>query len=327
MTDDLPICPRCGDEFEPSYKGQECCGRTCANKYRSSGSSKVTLECEHCGGDYEHRADRADRSSYCSEKCTRFGKRNGMMKLCLECGGWFYVPMSLRDQKCCDNDCKGSYMEVGRDYCKRCGKQLSLNHETGYCRECFHEAHWEDKGGRPECRNCGRTIKGNRHGVSHRSFCKWGCYTEWQTGRPRPEMRDREIRECDQCGGPYEVIPSSDQQYCGHTCSMIAVPRLPTDSYECDDGHIVRSQGERKIDNWLHENDIPHEYEPPVADRFCADWKVGDTYIEFWGMVGIDEYEERMETKKATYDEEGLELVEVYPWDLDDLGSALSDMA
>lgn len=91
------------------------------------------------------------------------------------------------------------------------------------------------------------------------------------------------------------------------------------ESLRCSDGDRVRSTYERRVDNWLYENGIPHAYDQqlPGANYRC-DFKVGDTYIEIWGIVGYGPYEDRMEQEKVPYYEENrLARIDLFPEDFD----------
>lgn len=86
--------------------------------------------------------------------------------------------------------------------------------------------------------------------------------------------------------------------------------------YSCRDGHEVRSVYEQRIDNWLFEHEIPHEYEPPLPfDRRCrADFRIGDAYIEIWGVSNRNaRYKASRARKTALYHEHGIHLVELAP--------------
>lgn len=101
-----------------------------------------------------------------------------------------------------------------------------------------------------------------------------------------------------------------------------APPAAPASRIVCADGHKVRSREERVIDDWLHANGIPHQCEPKLAGM-RPDWRVGDTYLEYWGLAGQQGYEARREEKLRLYRERGLRLVELFPEDLADLGTKL----
>lgn len=91
---------------------------------------------------------------------------------------------------------------------------------------------------------------------------------------------------------------------------------------KCRDGHKARSEAERVIDDWLHEQGILHEREPRLVGMH-PDWRVGNVYVEYWGLAGNQGYDARREEKRAMYAERGLRLVELTPDDLDDLDARL----
>src|SRR6266567_1161901 len=73
-------------------------------------------------------------------------------------------------------------------------------------------------------------------------------------------------------------------------CKKFGIPIRPDGfnggiRFTCDDGHLVRSTYEQKVDNWLHEHGIAHEYEPilPFDRRYHAD---------FLAMAGISRFGE-----------------------------------
>jgi len=71
------------------------------------------------------------------------------------------------------------------------------------------------------------------------------------------------------------------------------------------DGHVCNSLIEKTIDDWLFDKSIPHEKEPRypkiVTDYLSAnvraDWKIGDTYVEFFGLQAKDTYAEKTTAK------------------------------
>ena len=91
-------------------------------------------------------------------------------------------------------------------------------------------------------------------------------------------------------------------------------PETPS-SFKCLDGHIVRSKGELIIDNFLHNNDIQHEYEKTIKIRgnsIKCDWYLPelDIYIEYWGYFG-KEYMKRKEEKIKLYKQGKLTLLSI----------------
>lgn len=88
-----------------------------------------------------------------------------------------------------------------------------------------------------------------------------------------------------------------------------------------DDGHIVKSEGERIIDDILYHNGYVHAYEKDVteigSDLRCikSDFFVPfsgnkGVYIEYWGMT-TKEYLKNKEEKKAIYKEYNIPLIDV----------------
>jgi len=97
------------------------------------------------------------------------------------------------------------------------------------------------------------------------------------------------------------------------------------------DGHECLSLSEKTIDDWLSAHDISHEVEPayppdpqlnPTGLR--ADWKVGEAFIEYAGMMSEPEYAARMETKKKLSAKFGIPLIVLEPEDVLNLDEKLA---
>ena len=86
----------------------------------------------------------------------------------------------------------------------------------------------------------------------------------------------------------------------------------------CVDGHKARSRDERIIDDWLTANGILHEREPRLKGMH-PDWRIGNVYVEYWGLAGQQGYEARREEKLAIYKRRRLKLVELFPEDISSL--------
>ena len=92
-----------------------------------------------------------------------------------------------------------------------------------------------------------------------------------------------------------------------------------------NDGHLCLSLGEKEIDDWLYYRNIPHEkeirypYDPELNPNELqrCDWKIGEIYVEYAGMMSDYEYSMRMKDKKLLSKIHNLRLVVLYP---DDLG-------
>lgn len=104
---------------------------------------------------------------------------------------------------------------------------------------------------------------------------------------------------------------------------------------ECKDGHIVKSQAERDIDNYLFEKGIFHGYElpldigtdKPLKPDFCLKNYLDtgkDVYIEYFGLKGNPKYDEETAYKMKFYKELRITLICMYPkTDLKNLDFAL----
>lgn len=83
--------------------------------------------------------------------------------------------------------------------------------------------------------------------------------------------------------------------------------------FTCNDGHLVRSTYEQKVDNWLYEHGIPHEYEPrmPCDSRYDADFLANGWYIEIWGVTGSEIYAQRKAHKISLYHTHHIPLIQL----------------
>ena len=99
------------------------------------------------------------------------------------------------------------------------------------------------------------------------------------------------------------------------------------------DGHWVRSQGEKAIDDSLYLWGIPHAYEKKLPNTFedvLSDFYIPSgngrpyaVYIEYWGVQGDDYYNKRKEQKLKIYSELGLKLIQLTPSDIKNLEDTL----
>jgi hypothetical protein len=87
------------------------------------------------------------------------------------------------------------------------------------------------------------------------------------------------------------------------------------------DGHTCHSLDEQRIDDWLYDNGLEHAREPvypqhpslnPTGKR-RADWKVRETYIEYFGLVGNSEYGKKMDEKILLAQEFDISIMAIYP--------------
>ena len=83
------------------------------------------------------------------------------------------------------------------------------------------------------------------------------------------------------------------------------------------DGHVCLSLGEKTIDDFLYAHGIPHEKEPRYPEgNYRADFRVGSTFIEYFGLAGDPDYDTKIREKTRLCKKWGITLIAVYPRDL-----------
>ena len=83
--------------------------------------------------------------------------------------------------------------------------------------------------------------------------------------------------------------------------------------YLCQDGDLVRSVYEQRVDDWLFAHDIAHLYEPPLPGEtyFKSDFLANGWYIEVWGVTNNEAYEQRKKRKCQWYQQHNAPLIEL----------------
>jgi len=85
----------------------------------------------------------------------------------------------------------------------------------------------------------------------------------------------------------------------------------------------LRSEGERRIADFLEGNSIRYHYEPALlvnSDQKPRIWYPDfylpefGAYIEYFGLVGIQNYDDGIKRKETLYSKAGLAVIPVYPW-------------
>ncbi|MEQ8881308.1 MAG: glycerol kinase [Cyclobacteriaceae bacterium] len=98
--------------------------------------------------------------------------------------------------------------------------------------------------------------------------------------------------------------------------------------YRTADGHYVRSRAEVMIDDFLYKNEIVHAYERkvPIDEEMYCDFYIlsKKVFIEYWGLEENEQYKERKKTKLNLYSKYGLELIEIFDKDVNNIDEALT---
>lgn len=83
------------------------------------------------------------------------------------------------------------------------------------------------------------------------------------------------------------------------------------------DGHKCLSLGEKTIDDYLYSHGIPHEKEPKYPEsNYRGDFKVGEIFIEYFGLAGNPEYDAKIKEKVRLCQKHNIILIAIYPKDL-----------
>lgn len=95
-------------------------------------------------------------------------------------------------------------------------------------------------------------------------------------------------------------------------------PILFAKKYFANDGHRCDSLSEKIIDDWLFARKVVHQKSVPYLNTlFTADFKVEDTFIEFFGLhKELKRYDQLMKTKLQIIKKNNLKLIAIYPKDI-----------
>jgi 2-oxoglutarate dehydrogenase complex dehydrogenase (E1) component-like enzyme len=82
--------------------------------------------------------------------------------------------------------------------------------------------------------------------------------------------------------------------------------------------------GERAVCDWLYARGIAHTTEPQYprhpefnpSERLRADWQLGNTFVEFAGMMTSEAYAKKISAKRQLAAAYGIPLVVILPEDL-----------
>lgn len=99
------------------------------------------------------------------------------------------------------------------------------------------------------------------------------------------------------------------------------------------DGHVCNSLDEQAIDNWLYSHKINHFKEPfyPFHSELNpkklkrADWKIGDLYVEYFGLAGDPKYDKKTLDKYKIASDLGIKMIPIFPRDLNRLDEIFSE--
>ncbi len=140
------------------------------------------------------------------------------------------------------------------------------------------------------------------------------------------------INKCNICG-----MLIKDKSGCCYDCITLKTLRdmqkdIPRD-LKAEDGDLLRSPSETRIDEWFFHHGIEHQVEikVPVEDKLMyCDWLlpkgdtfVDDIYVEYWGMMKEPEYAKGREVKEKIYRRNNLKLLSIEPEDMQNMHEIL----
>lgn len=222
--------------------------------------------------------------------------------------------------------------------CPICGEQFTVkmsNVQRGwgkYCsKACANKAlevsHYK------KCPQCGKVFVGDKDNWTKQKYCSKECMKEAFRNPIDEELLrklyiDDELtsREIGQIVGRSNKVVLDYLKYYGIAVRPDGIRNR--ERIKCADGHLVRSYYERAFDNALYRSGLEHEYDPrlPFAKRYMADFKIGDVYVEIWGLMGVKQYRENRERKIQLYRENGCKLLEVFPEDFKSINTKINEL-
>jgi hypothetical protein len=89
-----------------------------------------------------------------------------------------------------------------------------------------------------------------------------------------------------------------------------------------NDGHLCLSLGEKTIDDLLYALGISHQKEPSYPEgHYRADFRIGNMFIEYFGLAGDPDYDERTRQKMELCSAHKIKLLAIYPKHLSSVNS------
>lgn len=151
--------------------------------------------------------------------------------------------------------------------------------------------------------------------------------TVWGTrhrGSPPKLPTEAELRARRETGESLNSISKTTGVGSGTLSDLCRQHGIPVDRdgwkggarFDCQDGHLARSTYELRVDDWLTEHGLTHEVEPQYQwdRRYRADFLVGSTFIEVWGVTNNSRYTARKAYKIEQCRSNGVDLIQINYW-------------
>jgi hypothetical protein len=329
-------CENCSVSF--SVPQNQISAKYCSSKcYGEAKTNMLSVCCESCGKTYTLTKRRAENSKFCSRECYFRSVENVIVLRCLVCKNE-YTAQSEKS-RFCSLKCNGIYRDRKITIsCLNCSTEVRKSPSSAkgskYCSPKCSNQHRAgiietEKGIYKSCATCKMLKPLSAFDLSTKA--KFGIKGTCRKCDGEMEFRNKGIQlPSKPLLQIMYLVENRSQRQLGeifgvssHTISKLikhyGIKPRPTQwgqKFHTNCGHTVRSTYEVAVCNWLHENKISHDYEPPLGVKnYRADYFANGYYIEVWGVSGNDEYNKRKNIKRQIYVENNHKLLQIYSTD------------
>lgn len=264
----------------------------------------IEVKCSHCGKKYLRQRGRVNEAikfgwkQYCSLDCQKITKNK---QVTLNCSNSSCLKTLKRTPK--------EIPASGKCFCSRSCSAI-VNNSRFPKKKPFTR----------KCRFCGKYF----YSATRRKYCSIKCYPHRQIF-PKENILE-EIKQFYQENGR---IPLKMEYHASRTArfwfgtwnkaikaaSLNPNPVLFAKKHIANDGHKCDSLSEKIIDDWLYLKEVPHERNIPYPkSKFHFDFKVGNTYVEFFGLHGeLKRYDELVKQKLKIIKKNNIKFLPIFP--------------
>ncbi|HFC9348521.1 TPA: hypothetical protein QFD63_001873 [Enterococcus faecium] len=287
-------CLFCGEDFSPKSWNQKYCSQKCAKS--------VVVRCAQCGKKIIRRK-RKDGIYFCCRHCSEVYNGRSVKTNCEYCGKEFSAKVSSLIYgygKYCSKDCHNRSMQIKNfEKCPQCGKEF---------------------------------LTGNNK-INKRKYCSKTCMKEAFSVPIEKDILQELYVEQDLTSREVGQVIKRSKKVVLDYLKKYDISIKPDGIQKhakilCKDGHLVRSHYEKAFDNYLFKLGIEHEYEVrlPFNKRCACDFKIGEVYVEIWGLMTWKTYREGRERKLKLYRDNNCLLLEIFPEDFKNLELKMNEL-
>lgn len=283
------------------------------------------------------------------------------MSSCINCGKY-----TIGNKYCynCYQEILHNKIQIKPGKSNKCIKCLSNIKELAYCESCYNKnvpltadeillKHHETYAPINELKeqvisiNTTGGIKSHSN-LSSRELINLYLFAEYYEYYTNRQYNSHQITFCKICSKDSKGKPLCYNCYKKLNMRELSHDPYNNQKYQCDNGYIVRSQGERTISDFLSSNNIPHQYEKKLYykqfDLKTHTFKeksikpdfyiegpikfnnkiIQDTYIEYFGLQGQQTYDESNEYKISIYNNLKSTVIIIYPEDIENYKISLT---